>query len=94
MKSIIGSIGTLDAYQLPDAKGYTSMVRFLMQDSDAARQKIRDQILSTNAADFKAFAEVLEGVAQKGQVVILGSQETLETIITERPDLLKIQPVL
>ncbi len=94
VKSIIGSIGTLDAYQLPDAKGYTSMVRFLMQDSDAARQKIRDQILSTNAADFKAFAEVLEGVAQKGQVVILGSQETLETIITERPDLLKIQPVL
>ncbi len=93
-KSIIGSIGSIDAYQLPDAKGYTSMVRYLLHDSDETRQRIREQVMATSVADFKNFAEVLEGVAQKGQVVILGSQEALETIITERPNLLKIQPVL
>ena len=28
VKSIIGTIGDMDGYQLPDAKGYTSMVRY------------------------------------------------------------------
>jgi Zn-dependent M16 (insulinase) family peptidase len=28
-KSIIAAIGELDAYQLPDAKGYTSMMRYI-----------------------------------------------------------------
>jgi len=93
-KSIIGSIGSIDAYQLPDAKGYTSMVRYLMQDSDETRQRIREEVLDTSVADFQNFADILDSVAKKGQVVILGSQEAMGTIITERPDLLEVQPVL
>ncbi|MEZ4618127.1 MAG: hypothetical protein R2867_21800 [Caldilineaceae bacterium] len=29
-RNIIGAISALDAYQLPDAKGYTAMARHLM----------------------------------------------------------------
>ena len=58
-KAIIGTIGDFDAYQLPDAKGYTSMMRYLTGRTDEMRQKERDEVLSTNGEDFIAFGEVL-----------------------------------
>jgi Zn-dependent M16 (insulinase) family peptidase len=78
-KAIIAAIGDLDAYQLPDAKGYTSMLRYLTGRTDAMRQKIRDQVLSTNGEDFIAFGEVLEKVAQSNAVTVMGSQSALES---------------
>ena len=78
-KAIIGAIGDLDAYQLPDAKGYTSMLRYLTNRTDELRQKTRDEVLSTNGEDFIAFGEVLEKVAQSDAVTVLGSQSALES---------------
>ena len=78
-KAIIGAIGDLDAYQLPDAKGYTSMLRHLTNRTDELRQKTRDEVLSTNGEDFIAFGEVLEKVAQSNAVTVLGSQNALES---------------
>jgi hypothetical protein len=78
-KAIIAAIGDLDAYQLPDAKGYTSMLRYLTRRTDDLRQKIRDQVLSTNGEDFIAFGEVLEKVAQSNAVTVLGSQNAIES---------------
>jgi Zn-dependent M16 (insulinase) family peptidase len=77
-KAIIGAIGDLDTYQLPDAKGYTSMMRHLTGRTDEIRQEIRDEILSTNGEDFIAFGEVLDKVAQSNAVAVLGSQSALE----------------
>ncbi len=77
-KAIIAAIGDLDAYQLPDAKGYTSMLRYLTGRTDEIRQKIRDEVLSTNGEDFIAFGETLEKVAQSEAVVAMGSQSALE----------------
>jgi hypothetical protein len=76
-KSIIGVISDLDAYQLPDAKGYTSMLRYLAGDTEESRQRLRDQVLSTSQEDFHAFAETLALVQEKGQVVVLGPQDTI-----------------
>jgi presequence protease len=78
-KAIIGAVRGMDTYQLPDAKGYTSMMRHLTGRSDAIRQEIRDEILSTNGEDFIAFGEVLEKVAQSNAVAVLGSQSAIET---------------
>lgn len=78
-KAIIGAIGDLDAYQLPDAKGYTSMLRYLTGRTDEMRQRIRDQVLSTNGEDFIAFGEVLDKVAQSNSVTVLGSQNAIES---------------
>ena len=77
-KSIIAAIGDLDAYQLPDAKGYTSMMRYITGRTDEIRQKIRDEVLSTNGEDFIAFGEVLEKAAKSEAVVVVGSQAALE----------------
>lgn len=79
-RSIIGVIGDMDDYQLPDAKGYTSLTRYLVNESDEARQRWREEVLSTTAADFRAFADVLEQVKEHGKVVVLGSSETIKQV--------------
>ncbi len=76
-KSIIGVISDLDAYQLPDARGYTSMLRYLAGDTEESRQRLRDQVLSTSLENFHQFAEILEMVREKGEVVVMGPAEAL-----------------
>lgn len=94
-KSIIGSIGSFDAYRLPDAKGYSSMVRYLVGVTEEERQKTRDEILSTSAADFKAFADVLQQVNEAGTVVVLGSHEAIAEANKQKgADWLKVTKVL
>jgi Zn-dependent M16 (insulinase) family peptidase len=93
-KSIIGAIGVLDAYQLPDAKGETALARYLLGESDESRQQTRDQVLGTTAADFRAFADVLDAVRREGRVVVLGAGDALAAANSERGDFLKIQRVL
>ncbi len=77
-RSIIGAIGAIDAYQLPDAKGYTSLTRYLTGETDARLQQFRDEVLGTTTADFRALAEVLAAVKDAGDVVVLGSREAAE----------------
>lgn len=93
-KSIIGAIGDLDAYQLPDAKGYTSMTRYLAGDTDESRQLWRDQVLSANVRDFRSFGEVLGQVNEAGYVVVMGSPEALAKANAERSDWLEVKKVL
>ncbi|KAJ8763421.1 hypothetical protein K2173_002304 [Erythroxylum novogranatense] len=73
-KSIIGTIGDVDSYQLPDAKGYSSLLRFLLGITEEERQRRREEILSTSLKDFKEFADVIEAVKDKGVVVAVASQ--------------------
>ena len=76
-KAIIGTIGDFDAYQLPDAKGYTSMVRHLTGIDDDYRQQMRDQVLGTTSQSFTAFADVLDEVKDRGRVAVLGGAEAV-----------------
>lgn len=76
-RAIIATIGDLDAYQLPDARGFSALVRHLNGTSDAARQHIRDEVLGTTAADVRAFADQMDVVRDVGQIVVLGSEATL-----------------
>lgn len=93
-KNIIGAISSLDSYQLPDAKGYSSMMRYLLNESEADRQQMRDQILSTTAQDFRALADVLDAVKEQGRVVVMGSQGALESANADRAGWLKLQKVM
>ncbi|HSL29966.1 MAG TPA: insulinase family protein [Anaerolineales bacterium] len=78
-KAIVGALRQFDAYQLPDAKGFTSMMRYLTNRTEEFRQKTRDEVLSTNGEDFIAFGEILEKVAQSHAVAVIGSQNALES---------------
>ncbi len=94
-KSIIGAIGRLDAYQMPDAKGYTALVRTLLGSTVEERQRIRDQVLSTSVADFRQLGEVLSGFSAAGRVVVLGSADGIaQANAGALGNLLSVQKVL
>ncbi len=84
-RAVIGAIGELDSYMLPDTKGYVSMLRCLTGDDDQGRQKMREEILGTTERDFREFADVLERVAENGIVKVLGSRASIEAALAEKP---------
>jgi Zn-dependent M16 (insulinase) family peptidase len=92
--AIIGAIGEMDAHQLPDAKGWTSLYRYLVGDTDADRQRRREEILATTAADFQAFGEVLARIDDNAPIAILGGEPALTEANAERPGWLTLVPVL
>ncbi len=93
-KNIIGVIGSLDGYELPDAKGYSSMSRHLLGITDEYRQQMRDEVLSTTPDDFVKFADVLDGVRDQGQIVVLGSQGAIEAANKEMGGVFSVTKVL
>ncbi|MEW6443974.1 MAG: insulinase family protein [bacterium] len=94
-RAVIGAIGELDAHELPDAKGVTSLARYLTGDSEEARQRMRDEILSLEARDFGSFSEFLERFNEQAKVVVMGSREALEEALETRGrDWLEIVQVL
>lgn len=76
-KSIIGMIGSLDSYQLPDRKGFASALRFLMGETDEIRQQRRDEVLGASMKDFRELGEALEAVRKKGSIVVVGGEDAL-----------------
>jgi Zn-dependent M16 (insulinase) family peptidase len=94
VRSVIGVIGSVDTYRLPDAKGFTSLIWELSGDTDEDRQRRREEILGASSADFKALAEALNKVAQQGQVVVLGSENAIKAANDERGNFLKVTKVL
>ncbi len=70
--SIVGAIGELDSYLLPDAKGAAAFARSLCGDTESLRQRLREEILGTTAAHFQEFGKVLEAFSAKGRICALG----------------------
>lgn len=84
-KAIIGTIGDIDSYQLPDSKGRTAFMRHILGVTDEERQQRRDEVLGTTLKDFHEFADVLAAVKDQGQVVAVTSAAALEAANAERP---------
>jgi Zn-dependent M16 (insulinase) family peptidase len=76
-RSIIGVIGGFDAYQTPDAKGWTSMANWLIGNTDEINQRLREEALGAGLTDFHALAEALAQLAKSGNVVVMGSEQAL-----------------
>ncbi|MCP4715378.1 MAG: peptidase M16, partial [Deltaproteobacteria bacterium] len=94
IKSIIGAIGAIDAHLLPDAKGYISLQRHLIGYTETERQKIRDEVLATTAQDFSAFADVLQEVASRGIVTVLGADKSIQDANDKHGDFLAVTKVM
>jgi Zn-dependent M16 (insulinase) family peptidase len=93
-KAVIGTIGDIDQYHLPDAKGFISLVRYLSGETDEDRQKMREEVLHASVADFRSFGRVLERVMPEGLVKVLGSEQAIETASSQEPGWLTIKKVL
>ena len=93
-RSIIGVVSDLDSYELPDAKGYTALLRYLIGDTDELRQHYRDQVLGTTLADFHALGDALDTLRDHAAIALLGGQPALEQANTERPGRLNVVKVM
>jgi len=71
---IIGAVGDLDKPMTPASKGYSSMAKWLMNDTLEIRQKRRDEMLATNAASFVAFAKRMRAFTETARSSIFGSK--------------------
>ncbi len=77
-KAVVGAIGDMDAYMLPDAKGWTSLVRHLANRTEEERQARREAILGATAKDFRAFGRAAAALRDHGRIVVLGQDEALK----------------
>lgn len=77
-KAIIGAMGDLDGYDLPDAKGYKAMMRHLAGYSDEQRQQYRDEVLSTKLEHFHQFGEILAKIGDDAKVAVVASPDALK----------------
>lgn len=77
-KAILGRIGDLDSYELPDAKGFHALMDRLRGTTPEQEQLQRDQIFAVTAADFQRFGELLASFSSSGAVSILGSARQAE----------------
>lgn len=93
-RSIIGTIGDLDPYLLPDAKGYTALARILSGVTDSYRQQRREAVLETSHADFASAAELLDTVARHGHITVMGSETAIASANRERNGFLDVTKVL
>jgi Zn-dependent M16 (insulinase) family peptidase len=93
-KSIIGVIGQVDDYQLPDAKGFTSTLRYLTHETDASLQRYREEILATRPENFRAFGDTLSALAATGDVVVMGSPDAIAAANAKRQGFLAVTKVL
>ncbi|KZV37449.1 presequence protease 1, chloroplastic/mitochondrial-like [Dorcoceras hygrometricum] len=93
-KAIIGTIGDVDAYQLPDAKGYSSLLRYLLGVTEEDRQMRREEILSTRLNDFKELADFIEAVKDSGVVVAVTSPDDVDAANKLRPNFFEVKKAL
>lgn len=82
-KSIIGAIGSLDGYDLPDAKGRKAFMRHLLGYTDDLRQQYRNQVLDTKLEDFHNFGAMLAKIADKGAFATVTADDFAETAASE-----------
>lgn len=93
-RSIIGAVGDLDAYRLPDARGFTAMSRDLIGYTDETRQRLREELLGTRVEDFRAFGEALAAAHGDGLVTVMGPAEAIQEANERRPGLLDCRRLL
>jgi presequence protease len=93
-KSIVGTIGEMDHYLLPDAKGFISMVRYLSGETDEERQQIREEVLGTTVSDFRSFGKILKSAMAEGLVKVLGAESAIQEVSAQHPGWLKVFRVI
>ena len=93
-RGIIGVISDLDQYELPDAKGYTALLRHLIGETDELRQRYREQVLGTTLADFHAIGDALDMLRNRSAVAVIGGQAVIDAANAERAGLLEVVKVL
>jgi Zn-dependent M16 (insulinase) family peptidase len=85
-RAIVGTIGDVDTYLLPDAKGFTSLAHYLAGYTQADRQAVRDGILSASASSFAALAAKIAEARERAVAGALSSKARIGELPTSLRD--------
>ncbi len=77
-KIIIGCVGKMDPPLTADGKGSASMINHLTGRTHELKQKIREELLSTQLEDLKGYAPLFEKIRDGGNVCALGNEDKLK----------------
>ncbi len=75
-RALIGAIGQLDTYELPDTKSLSSCKRILLGYTPKDRQKLRDEVLATTEKDFNYFGEILHTAFENPNLAVLCDKDS------------------
>lgn len=74
-KYIIGDISSLDYPKIPEAIGAQADEDYITGFTQADRQQIRDEVLSTSVADIRSYADMIEAIMSKDHYCVFGNEE-------------------
>jgi len=77
-KYIIGTMAELDMPMTPFQKGFHSARNYLSGITEADRQRLRDEVLSTTKEDIRAYAEMIEALIKEQQIAAFGVEGKLK----------------
>ncbi len=90
LQAIIGAAGDLDGHQLPDARGFGAMSRYLSGDDDDYRQQIRNEALAVTNADFANLGRAIHALSEQWRVVVLGGESAIKQAQSEQPQVFAV----
>ncbi|MDR2502866.1 MAG: insulinase family protein [Deltaproteobacteria bacterium] len=73
--SIVGAIGEIDAYLLPEAKGSLAYKRAMSLDSPEERSRLRREVLETRPEHLTILGEALARAIPRAVTVVMGGQD-------------------
>ncbi len=85
VRSIIGTISSLDRPMTPQDEGELAINRYYNGYTNEKAQKVRDEVLSTTIDDIRSFAPLIENVLNQDIYCVYGNQKKVE----ENKDLFK-----
>ncbi len=74
-KYIIGDVSNLDYPPTPEQIGATADDDYITGFTQADRQQIRDEVLSTTPADIRAYADMIEAIMTKNHICVFGNEQ-------------------
>jgi len=72
-KYSIGDISSLDYPKIPEAIGAQADDDYITGFTQADRQQIRDEVLSTTVADIRSYADMIEAIMNKNHYCVFGN---------------------
>jgi Zn-dependent M16 (insulinase) family peptidase len=93
-RSIIGTIGEIDNYMLPDMLGYVSLQRHLIGITDDMRARARAEVFATGLENLRSAAQAFASLPASPLVKALAGSDAVTAARTGREDFLTPVPVL
>jgi hypothetical protein len=69
-------------------------MRYLVHETEESLQRLRDEVLASRPEDFRAFGAALTALADRSDVVVIGSPEAIAAANAKRQGFLAVTKVL